>query len=503
MKKMLLSIALLAGLSANAQLANGSVAPNFTFTDLNGTSHTLYDYLDDGYTVILDVSAAWCGPCWTYHNTHAIRDVYEQHGPTGMPNVQAGTTNDAMVFYIEGQLTNTAAQLNGVNAGSTYATASQGNWVNGTTYPILDLPNNAAGQAFLSGYQIGYFPTIYKVCPNRIITEVGTETAANLYAAVGACPAPASAPADAAMLAYNTDTEICPGQSYTPSVKIQNNGTTSLANATVSITLNGTQVSTGTYTGTLATYGVATVTCSPIAAPVSGALVATVTTTGDAAASNGSITTALVIAPIANGITATVKVATDAFGSEFTWNIKKSGGAIVAQGGPYTDHGSGGQATPGTYPEPDVNFTLSPSECYTITLMDEYGDGFDGTPGNGSFKIQVNGADLVVAPSWSTDELVKKMASSGTASLEDLSVTDVTVYPNPASGIVNVAFEANGGEYSVSILDIAGRVVATKAISSASGSTTIEMPIADLQAGNYFVSVSQGASTHTQKLMVK
>lgn len=498
MKKMLLSLGLFAALSANAQLPDGSIAPNFTFTDINGTTHTLYDYLDDGYTVILDVSAAWCGPCWNYHNTHAIRDLYEQHGPAGLPNVQAGTTDDAMVFYIEGQLNNTAAQLTGTSTGSTQATSTQGNWVTGTTYPILDLPNNAAGQGFMSGYQIGYFPTMYKVCPNRILTEVGQLSATALYTEVGGCPAPASAPADAAMTSYMTGTSICPGETYIPTVQIQNNGTAPLTNATVSITLNGTQVSTGTYTGNLATYGLATVTCSAITSPVAGALVATVTTAGDALATNGVITTSLAIAPIANAENATVKVSSDAYGSEFTWNIKNSAGTTVASGGPYSD---GTQA--GAIVRPDVTFALEANECYTIKLMDEFGDGFDSGYGNGSFAVQVNGTALITAPNWSTGELVMKIASSSTAGLEDLALENVTVYPNPASELVNVAFEGNGGDYSISIQDLSGRTVVTKALSSASGATSIELPIADLKAGNYFVSVTQGAASHTQKLMVK
>ena len=64
-----------------AQLANGSIAPNFTVVDLNGTTHTLYDYLDDGQTVFLDFSAIWCPPCWSYHTSHALKDVYVDHGP--------------------------------------------------------------------------------------------------------------------------------------------------------------------------------------------------------------------------------------------------------------------------------------------------------------------------------------------------------------------------------------------------------------------------------------
>ena len=41
---------------SSAQLPNGSVAPDFTLTDINGVQHKLYDYLDNGYTVSLPFS---------------------------------------------------------------------------------------------------------------------------------------------------------------------------------------------------------------------------------------------------------------------------------------------------------------------------------------------------------------------------------------------------------------------------------------------------------------
>ena len=88
--------------SSFAQLPNGSLAPDWTLTDLNGTTHNLYSYLDSGYTVFIDFSAVWCGPCWSYHISGALENLYIDHGPTGYPNVSPNNTNDVMVFFIEG-----------------------------------------------------------------------------------------------------------------------------------------------------------------------------------------------------------------------------------------------------------------------------------------------------------------------------------------------------------------------------------------------------------------
>lgn len=55
----------------NAQI--GSTAPDFNVTDINGNSHNLYEILDAGYIAIIDVSATWCGPCWTLHQSHTLQ----------------------------------------------------------------------------------------------------------------------------------------------------------------------------------------------------------------------------------------------------------------------------------------------------------------------------------------------------------------------------------------------------------------------------------------------
>ena len=78
MKRILL-IALIACLSISssfAQLPNGSLAPDWTLTDVLGVEHNLYSYLDSGYTVFIDFSAVWCGPCWSYHTGGTLESLY-------------------------------------------------------------------------------------------------------------------------------------------------------------------------------------------------------------------------------------------------------------------------------------------------------------------------------------------------------------------------------------------------------------------------------------------
>ena len=483
MKKVLL-IAVVALLSLNnvkAQLPDGSLAPNFILTDLDGTSHELHALLDGGYTVFLDFSAIWCPPCWGYHTGGALEDLYINHGPAGYPNVSANTTDDVMVFFIEGD-GGTLAELNG-------GTGSQGDWVTGTPYPILPTYPGSNSDQVTSDYQIGYWPTVYQVCPDRIVTECGQS--ASPYSLVSACPAPASNDNDARTFDYSGETLTCEGD-LVPEIMIQNYGIANLTTLTIEVAVNGAVVSTTPWMGNLTTYGTDNIILPALTGLNSNDAI-TINTTypngiADADPSNNPTVAFNVNLATQNTNTlVTVEIVTDAYGAETTWDIKNASGANVLSGGPYSNLGAAG-----TTVEAPVSGTLNTNECHTFTIYDAYGDGIDAGYGVGSFTV-TDGSGTILGSGGQFADSDGASFKTGNSSTTDVSevTSNILIYPNPVKDVLTI----EGSYVSIEIVDLFGKVVLS------SGSQKV-IDVSSLSNGFYLANIKNQKSIIVKKITI-
>lgn len=151
------------------------------------------------------------------------------------------------------------------------------------------------------------------------------------------------------------------------------------------------------------------------------------------------------------------------------------------------------------------------TDCISFELSDSYGDGW-GYQTTSYFRVynytgNILGSQLKNIDSDNTLESfykgVSEITSAGTAaSIEELGVEGVSVYPNPANDVINVAFTAVEGSYTVSIMDLSGRVLATQ-VNDANGATEVKFDVNEFAAGSYIVSIASDRGVTVENVVIK
>ena len=491
MKKLLFSLSLCLGFlgSSNAQMPDGTYCPDFTGTDLNGNVHNLYTYLDAGYTVVVDVSATWCPPCWSYHQSGALEDLWMNHGKAGEPGVSASTTDDVIVIYVEGDNSTTLADLQGTGGNT------QGDWITGTNYPIID------DGSIASTLGIGYFPTIYTIYPDRYVEESGQQTASNHYSNITSNVGShtGSAGVDASIFNYSGETVAC--GSLDVQVLVQNKGTQALAagDITVTVTSGGTNIGSATNSSSLSTqYSTETITI-PVTLSSAGTITIEAVATGDVNAGNNSLNQAIGLATPGTG-DITFVLTLDNYPTETTWDYKNSAGSTIQSGGPYTN---GDANTAQTYTLP-----VASSDCYTLTIYDQYGDGlgsaqWGGT--DGDWTLTDTAGSVVASGSGDFgDENTDKMEmTAGSVGLTENGINELSVYPNPFNNVATLSFNVEGMERtSVELINAIGQTVQAIDLGIVTGAQLVELNALELPSGFYLVNIKSGGNNVVTRVTV-
>ncbi len=500
MKKIItlcLALSFLFSFNAQAQLPDGSTAPDFTGTDLDGNVWNLYELLDEGKTVILDVSATWCGPCWTYHTGGTLETIWEEYGPDG--------TDEMMVFMIEGDASTTLDDLNGTGGNT------QGDWVTGTAYPIID-------DATISDlYEIAYYPTMYTVCPDKLVTESGQVNAAAHYAVHNEC-APMVGTNNAGVRGLIDQGPDCEAEiTFTPEITLVNYGSANMTAVTFDVLVNGTSLGEQSWSGDLSTYQISDITLDEVTAAAGDLTVNVLTVNGgtdDDLANNEDVGLVIGAASMETD-SIVVDIFTDAYADETYWAIITDAGDIIAEGGNeevgLVNIGTGQfppPAGPGTYSN-DTEYqhvvAVPADGCYSFVVTDFFGDGMCCNYGDGYYRLTDADGIVMLESTLELSSIKEELFAKTTVVSNEEIVLDnaLSIFPNPVTDQLNVEFSLiETANVSFEVVNAVGQVMfAQTAGTLATGAHTVNFDMSNFATGVYFVNLRTAEGVTSQRII--
>ncbi len=184
-------------------------------------------------------------------------------------------------------------------------------------------------------------------------------------------------------------------------------------------------------------------------------------------------------APAGTGL-ATMVLKVDNRGSDIRWYIYDSNGTSVYHGGPYPNN------APQTITE---NFTFT-ADCYEFRILD--------TASNGGGEITITdsqGTQLYHTDGNYGNGERSPFSSDGVMGVNQNKLEDISLFPNPATSILNVT---NAENANIQVFDILGKMI----ISQNNISMDAQINVSQLQAGTYFMKIIKDNLVTTKKFLI-
>ncbi|NND63764.1 MAG: T9SS type A sorting domain-containing protein, partial [Flavobacteriaceae bacterium] len=306
-----------------------------------------------------------------------------------------------------------------------------------------------------------------------------TETTQELISGNGSFPTYSNFPFQNDVTArYVVDIPDNCGFELEPQVNIQNTGENPVTSLDIDYSVNGGPVQTYTWTGNLTSLQNETVTLPAISYDVQEVNTVTVTLQNDEDNSNNTTEGTFNRTEIVTN-ELTLLLNTDGQGAQVSWEILDTSNNVVDSGSGY-----------GNNQNLNIPITTPGGGCYQFNLYDTGGNG------GGSVVLYDTQSNVIYQSSGDYGEGGSaNFATEGFLGTGDAALSGVSIYPNPASQILNVV---NAENASVLIYDLLGREVVR--LDQIEANQTIN--VAALQSGTYLVKIAKDNAIAVEKLVI-
>lgn len=270
--------------------------------------------------------------------------------------------------------------------------------------------------------------------------------------------------------------------SVEPTFTIINNGENPLTSLDIEYSVNGGEVHTYTWSGNLSSLHIATVTLPEINYDQLDVNELDITiATPDQNPDNNTMVKEFERAVDATSVNLMLTIQTDHKGSQTRWVLRDSNQQNVQQGNGYGNNE--------TY---EIPITLPGADCYTFRIIDT------GSDGGATFLLKDENGTVILDSDGNYGQGFIIEFSQGLLGIAEVQAAEISIYPNPSTGIVNINSKTNID--AIHVYDITGKSVST--VNNILSNQSV-LNLSHLAKGVYIVKIVSGKTVTTQKIMIK
>lgn len=273
--------------------------------------------------------------------------------------------------------------------------------------------------------------------------------------------------------------------------EFKNLGVDNVTSLTYTYTLNG-NINTGTWTGNVASMQTDTVHIPELTVTLAenNTLNVQITKINDQDVTISPKSLTIKKNVYAGGGRMKFKLVTDRYASETTFKFFDPNGIVVLEDGPWANLSSNSTTVH------NYNFYPTTTGCFRLEVYDSYGDGINSGYGSGYFQLfDEEGVQIFKDNGKFGSKATYMIDVAYPASVEDITMENTTIYPNPATDVININTTEN--VQRVEIFNMQGQLVKAE-----TGDVT-SISVKDLANGFYTLKLTTDNGTSMHKIVKK